>query len=170
MAKEKDMERLEAHRSFFGTLITAKACIPPGSDLASAFASTPREQFVGPPPWKVFTRAGYIETPSDDPALLYQDVVVFLGADGPLNNGEPSLHAFCLAALAIKKGERIVHVGAGTGYYTTLLAKLTGETGAIDAYEVDPDLVQRAGDNLAGFQYVTNPVQMGHFHNAMCFM
>ena len=69
------MERIEAHRVFFANLVTANAGLPPGSELAAAFASTPREQFVGPPPWRLFTDG--IEAPSDDPACLYQDVVVY---------------------------------------------------------------------------------------------
>ncbi len=149
------MERIQAHRLFFANLITANAGIPSGNELAAALASTPREQFVGQPPWKVFTPVGYIETPSDDPAFLYQDVVVSLGSDGPLNNGQPTLHAFCLAALAPKKGERVVHIGAGTGYYTAVLAKLVGETGAVDAYEIESGLAQRAIKNLAAFHHVT---------------
>jgi protein-L-isoaspartate(D-aspartate) O-methyltransferase len=155
------VERIEAHRLFFANLITAQAGIPPGSELAAAFASTPREQFVGPPPWKVFTRSGYVETLTDDPAVLYQDVVVSLGSGGPLNNGQPTLHAFCLAALAPNKGERVVHVGAGTGYYTTLLAKLVGESGVVDAYEIEPTLAQRATDNLAAFPNVTVHARSG---------
>ena len=155
------MDRIEAHRSFFANLVTAQAGIPPGSELAAAFASTPREQFVGQPPWKVFTRSGYVETLTDDPAVLYQDVVVSLGSGGPLNNGQPTLHALCLAALAPKKGERVVHVGAGTGYYTTLLAKLVGESGVVDAYEIEPTLAQRAIDNLAAFPNVTVHARSG---------
>jgi protein-L-isoaspartate(D-aspartate) O-methyltransferase len=149
------MGRIEAHRLFFANLITSQAGIAPGSELAVAMASTPREQFVGPPPWRIFTRSGYIATPSDDPALLYQDVVVSLGGEGPFNNGQPTLHAFCIATLDPKKGERVVHVGAGTGYYTTLLAKLVGETGAVDAYEIEPKFALRATNNLAEFPYVT---------------
>jgi protein-L-isoaspartate(D-aspartate) O-methyltransferase len=155
------VDRVEAHRSFFANLVTAQAGIPPGSELAAALASTPREQFVGPPPWKVFTRSGYVETLTDDPAVLYQDVVVSLGSEGPLNNGQPTLHAFCIAALAPKKGERVVHVGAGTGYYTTLLAKLVGESGVVDAYEIEPTLAQRAADNLAAFPNVTVHARSG---------
>jgi protein-L-isoaspartate(D-aspartate) O-methyltransferase len=86
---------------------------------------------------------------------LYQDVVVSLGGEGPFNNGQPTLHAFCIAALDPKKGERIVHVGAGTGYYTTLLAKLVGGMGVVDAYEIEPEFAQRAAKRLAGFPYVT---------------
>ena len=148
------MERIQAHRTFFARLITGKVGIPPGSDLVAAFASTPREQFVGQPPWKMFTPVGYVETVLDDPAFLYQDVVVSLGGEAGLNNGQPSLHAYCLAALAPAKGERVVHVGAGTGYYTTLLAKLVGETGTVDAYEIDPELASRAAANLSGFPNV----------------
>lgn len=149
------MDRIEAHRVFFAKLVTANAGIAPGSEIEAALASTPREDFVGPPPWKIFTRSGYVESPADDPALLYQDVVVSLGGEGPFNNGQPTLHAFCIAALDTKKGERIVHVGAGTGYYTTLLAKLVGETGMVDAYEIEPEFAQRAAKRLAGFPYVT---------------
>ncbi len=150
-----EMERIESHRLFFAKLITAQAGIPRDSELVAAFATTPREDFVGSPPWKVFTRSGYIDSASDDPAVLYQDVVVSLGGDEHLNNGQPSLHAFCLAALAPKKGEHVVHVGAGTGYYTTLLAKLVGEDGTVDAYEIVPELAERASNNLAAFRNVT---------------
>jgi protein-L-isoaspartate(D-aspartate) O-methyltransferase len=148
-------DRIEAQRSFFARLITAKAGVAADSALCAAFTSTPRERFVGPPPWKIFTRTGYIEAPSDDPGLLYQDVVVSLGTEGPLNNGEPSLHAFCLATLNVQKGEKVVHVGAGTGYYTTILAKLAGEAGSVDAYEVEPSLIPRAVENLRELSQVT---------------
>lgn len=149
------MDRIEASRRFFARLVTAHAGVPADSELAAAFASTPREQFVGKPPWRVFTSSGYLETPSDDPAFLYQDVVVSLGGKESLNNGQPSLHALCIHALALQKGETVVHVGAGTGYYTTLLAKLVGEAGKVIAYEIDEELAQRATANLSGFANVT---------------
>ena len=149
------MDRIEAHRLFFAKLITANAGIAPGSEIEVALASIPREDFVGSPPWKIFTRSGYVESPADDPALLYQDLVVSLGGEGPFNNGQPTLHAFCINALDLKKGERVVHVGAGTGYYTTVLAKLVGETGAVDAYEIEHGFAKRAAEMLATFRYVT---------------
>ncbi|HEX3470815.1 MAG TPA: protein-L-isoaspartate(D-aspartate) O-methyltransferase [Silvibacterium sp.] len=149
------MDRMDAYRRFFAKLVTANAGVSADSELAAAFASTPREQFVGKAPWRVFTSTGYIDTPSDDPAFLYQDVVVSLGGKGPLNNGQPSLHALCIATLAPQKGETVVHVGAGTGYYTTLLAKLVGEAGKVIAYEIDAELAQRAAGNLCGFSQVT---------------
>jgi protein-L-isoaspartate(D-aspartate) O-methyltransferase len=150
------MDRVEAHREWYARLVTATAGIaPPERRLREAFASTPRERFVGPGPWQVFTRVGYIETPSDDPALLYQDVAVALKSEQQINNGQPSLHAVCLAALGVREGEAVVHVGAGTGYYSALLARLAGPTGAVDAYEIDPELAGRAAANLAPHPNVT---------------
>lgn len=69
------MERLEAHRRLFSRLVTANVGIAnPEHPLVKAFASVPRERFVGTGPWQIFTAGGYIETSSDDPALIYQDI------------------------------------------------------------------------------------------------
>ncbi len=149
------MERLASHRQFFARLITASAGVPKGDGrLFDAFATTPREKFAGPGPWKIFTAAGFIETPTDDPAMLYQDVVVALAPERKINNGQPVLHALCLAALKVKEGENIVHVGAGTGYYTAILAQLTGPTGSVTAYEIEEDLAARLSKNLADLPFV----------------
>src|SRR5258705_7313028 len=150
------MDRLEAQRRFFADLITASAGIPKSnSRIAGALASVPREHFVGPGPWKIFTASGLVQTPSDDPAFLYQDVVVSIAADRGINNGQPLLHAVCLAALNPVEGETILHIGAGTGYYTALLAKLVGPKGSVLAYEIEQDLAQRAAINLTDFSNVT---------------
>jgi protein-L-isoaspartate(D-aspartate) O-methyltransferase len=134
-------------RSFFAALVTANAGVSE-ERLLAAFKSTPREKFVGAGPWKVFTPLGYIETPSDDPAFLYQDTTVQLDEQDSVNNGQPTLHAFCLGALNIREGETIVHVGAGTGYYTALLSKLTGQSGTVEAFEIKPFLAAQASANL----------------------
>jgi protein-L-isoaspartate(D-aspartate) O-methyltransferase len=116
------MDRLEAHRLFFAHLVTSSAGASEATDrLSEAFSSVPREQFVGSGPWKVFANGGFIETPTADRAFLYQDILVALAPERRINNGEPSLHAISLAALNVSKGEKIVHIGAGTGYYTRFL-------------------------------------------------
>lgn len=139
---------LEQRRQFYADLVTARGGTRDGA-IVSAFARTDRARFSGPGPWKVFTPLGYIETPGDDEAFLYQDLLIALAPDRSINNGEPSLHARCLAAAAPKPGERVLHVGTGTGYYTAILADLVGPDGAVVAYEIEADLAERARANLA---------------------
>jgi protein-L-isoaspartate(D-aspartate) O-methyltransferase len=148
------VEPLQAHRIFFAKLITAMVGAP-DSPLTAAFRATPREHYLGPGPWKVFHGRGYTQTPTADPSLLYQDVVVALEPDRGINNGQPSLHALCLAALNVKEGETIVHIGAGGGYYTAILAALTSASGKVFAFEIEETLAQRAATNLAHLSQVT---------------
>ena len=133
-------------REFYATLVTAKGGTRDEA-IRSSFANTDRAHFLGPGPWKVFTPRGYIETPGDDPAFIYQDVAVALAPERTINNGEPTLHARCLAAVAPKVGESVLHVGAGTGYYTAILANLVGPDGSVAGYEIEADLAERARGN-----------------------
>lgn len=149
------MDQLEAHRHFYADLVATSAGAANNERLKCAFASTPRERFTGKGPWKVFAGGNYFETPTDDPAFLYQDIVVALAPERRINNGQPVLHAINLAALNVKQGEKVLHIGAGTGYYTAVLARLTGETGTVGAYEIEHDLAQNAIQNLSDFSHVT---------------
>jgi protein-L-isoaspartate(D-aspartate) O-methyltransferase len=146
-----DQDRLPAIRTAYAREICAAARLAPDSEIERAFAATPREKFVGPPLWRILSSRGQTRTTSGNPALLYQDALVSLGGEPGLNNGQPSLHAMCLAALSLKRGERVIHVGAGTGYYTSVMALLVGESGLIDAYEIEPDLAARANTNVSEF-------------------
>lgn len=143
------MERLQAHRNLFSRLVTANVGIANADHpLVRAFALVPRERFVGQGPWQIFTLTGYIETPSDDAALIYQDVVIALDREKQINNGQPLLHAASLSALGVKPGDTVIHVGAGTGYYTALLATMAGDQGKVFAYEIESELAARATANL----------------------
>lgn len=117
--------------------------------LLAAFARVPRERFLGPPPWRVYSPHGRIVTLESDPHALYHDALVVLSADRSINNGQPSLHARCLAAVRPRPGDAAVHIGAGTGYYSALLVELVGPTGRVHAYEIEPDLAERAAQALA---------------------
>lgn len=141
------MPPVKAYRDFYANYVVRSEGSS-SQELIAAFAAVERERFVGKGPWQVFVGPGYIPTISADPRLLYQDVLIGLDTDRGINNGQPSLHARCLAACAPIAGERVVHVGAGTGYYTAILAMLTGNAGRVVAYEVEPDLADRARENL----------------------
>jgi protein-L-isoaspartate(D-aspartate) O-methyltransferase len=138
---------IKEHRAFYANFVVRSAGSS-NENLIAAFAATKREQYVGAGPWSIFVYPDYISTMSDDPRLLYQDVVVGIVPDRNINNGQPSLHARCLAACAPVVGEAVIHIGAGTGYYTAILAALVGSGGRVTAYEIDSDLATRARDNL----------------------
>ena len=124
--------------------------------LEEAFATVPRERFLGAPPWLISRPGrGYEVVASHDPAVLYQDALFALVSEKGVNNGSPSLHARCLHALSLRRGERVAHIGAGTGYYSALLAYLVGAQGHVLAVEFDPVLAERARDNLADLPNVT---------------
>ena len=135
-------------RQFYAELVTAGLGAAQ-SRLRSAFALVPRERFLGPGPWQVFAGTGYIATPSNHVAFVYQDVVIALAPAKRLNNGQPSLHARCLSALGPCAGQDALHIGAGTGYYSALLAELVGPTGQVEALELDRRLAQAARRNLS---------------------
>jgi protein-L-isoaspartate(D-aspartate) O-methyltransferase len=122
--------------------------------VVDAFATVPRERFVGPGPWRVLSpmRLGaYWTTENADPRHVYHDALIALDETRRLNNGQPSLWAFLYdeLSLALTRGAHIVHVGAGTGYYSAVLAEIVGASGAVTALEIDPELAERARDNLA---------------------
>jgi protein-L-isoaspartate(D-aspartate) O-methyltransferase len=123
--------------------------------LAAALAAVPRERFLGPGPWPVMRYGGYAPTPDADPVYVYDDVLIGILPDRNLNNGMPSYHAPLLAAAGIREGEHVVHIGAGTGYYSALMAHLVGPSGKVSAIEHDPGLAARAKDNLDSAGNVT---------------
>ncbi len=53
------------------------------------------------------------------------------------------------------RGNRIVHIGAGSGYYTAILSHLTGPKGHVIGVEFDPALAEIARRNLAAYPNVT---------------
>jgi protein-L-isoaspartate(D-aspartate) O-methyltransferase len=122
--------------------------------VEAAFAATPREDFAGPPPWRIGSGGLFGRTSVDDPACLYDDVLVAIDAGRGINNGQPSLHAQSIDALALKEGETVVQIGAGAGYYTAILAHLVGSAGKVVAYEIDPGIAARAKANLARYPQV----------------
>lgn len=148
------MQTLQDLRRFYAEFIV-RSTGSADERLIAAFAEVPREQYVGPGPWQVFIGSGYLATIDDDPRVLYQDMLIGLAVDRRINNGQPSLHARCLAAAAPAPGESVVHVGAGTGYYTAVLATLVGPQGRVTALEIENDLAARAAHNLAQFANVT---------------
>src|SRR6266566_5229035 len=58
--------------------------------------------------------------------------------------------------LDVAPGQRILEIGAGTGYNAAVLAKLVGEGGAVTTIDIDADVAALAREHLAraGFERV----------------
>jgi len=155
-------DRSEKLRAFFAKLICAAAAKLSDPRVEEAFRTVRREPFAGPGPWQVtFGGHDYVKTPDDDPAFLYQNLLLALDAERGLNIGMPSAHAYWLGACAIKQGETILQIGAGSGYYTAILAHLVGPDGRVHAYEIDEGLAARAKDNLKDLPHVDVQAKSG---------
>ena len=153
------MVELKTFQKYYAAYVTASTGVT-DPRIVKAFASVPREDFLGPGPWHVNVDEGYILTPSADPALVYQDIVIGLAPERNINNGEPSLHARMLDAVSPKEGDRVLQVGCGSGYYTALLSELVGASGRVVAMEVDPEMAAwaaRALVNRANVEVVCTP-------------
>ena len=124
--------------------------------LEHAFTAVRREHFLGPGPWlaRSIYNQTYVQTPTDDPIHVYQNLLFALIDEKGINNGEPCLHGQLLGALDPQDGSTVLQVGCGTGYYTAILAELVGPAGKVIGYEVDADLARRAVDNLTPWRNV----------------
>jgi protein-L-isoaspartate(D-aspartate) O-methyltransferase len=124
-------------------------------DLLAAFATVPRERFVGPGPWAIQSSGTSWFTKDADPTHLYRDTLIVLDESKHLNNGQPSLWAIQFDLLHVRPGDRILHLGCGTGYYTAILAELTGPAGRVTAIEIEEGLATRARTALEPWPQVT---------------
>lgn len=99
--------------------------------VAAAFDATPRRDFL---PRGVRWRAAH---------------------DGPLSiaagqtNSQPRTVEDMLRLLDVEPGQRVLDVGAGSGWTTALLAHLVGPTGSVLGVELEPELVTFGSANLA---------------------
>ncbi|TRL32752.1 methyltransferase domain-containing protein [Methylosinus sporium] len=126
--------------------------------LLAAFASVPRERFLGPGPWRVRSdwdfAAGYWTTADADPRHVYHDVLIALDESLGLNNGRPALWAFLLDRLNIAPNESVIHLGCGAGYYTAILAELVGPRGRVTALDIHQEIAAKARRALSGYDQV----------------
>jgi protein-L-isoaspartate(D-aspartate) O-methyltransferase len=143
-----------AAATFFETTVhlglSARAGIVDNLRLETALSATRREDFLGAGPWQIFRRfQEYVTTPDADPVYLYTDDLVGILPDRRLNNGQPSFLAYLIHQASPRAGEHVVHIGAGTGYYTAILAHIVGPSDRVTGIEYEPELAARAKTNFA---------------------
>jgi protein-L-isoaspartate(D-aspartate) O-methyltransferase len=161
-------ERLSEMRRWYAEGLRLCAPVLRNMAVIEAFAAVPRERFLGPGPWRIsslFRSNEPVATPDDEPHWVYHDVVVSIDESRALNNGMPSLWAYNFDQLDLRPGERVMQVGAGTGYYAAILAEMVGADGRITAVEHDEDLAGRARSNLAPWRQIEVVAGDGRTHD-----
>src|SRR5919197_4526910 len=92
--------------------------------VTDAFASVPREKFLGTGPWYYASpdilsgNVNYRITEDDDPMHLYHNVPIAIDRERDLPNGQPSSIGFFIDRLDLNAGDYVLHIGCGTGYYS----------------------------------------------------
>ncbi len=154
----EDIE-LERIRRYYAEEIRF-ACNLQSEALVEAFASVPRERYLGPGPWMVrgmeadLTGALARPTPNADVRHVYHNVSVAIDLSRQLFNGQPGTIGSWIDTLQLKPGERVLHLGCATGYFTAIMAQVVGQSGHVTAIELDAALARRAAENLATYDWV----------------
>ena len=134
--------------------------------------STQRSNMV-----KRYTRAGYIKTQRIAEAILrvpreefmdtryrdyaYTDQPFPIPGDGRQTISAPYMYPATYEPLKINEGQRILEIGAGSGYGAALARELVGETGLVVAIEINPTTYEFAKENLKRAGYGDIVVVLG---------
>ena len=81
----------------------------------------------------------------------YEDHALGIGHKATIS--QPSTVAFMLEKLAAGPGDKVLDVGAGSGWTTALLAQLVGAEGAVYGVEIVPALVELGNHNLSKYHF-----------------
>jgi protein-L-isoaspartate(D-aspartate) O-methyltransferase len=146
------MDPLIAQRRFYAEEIQVASNLSSPA-VVEALATVPRERFLPPGPWTIRGEADFQgpprQTPDRDPRHVYHNIAVAIDPGRMLFNGAPTVVAMAIDRLKLQPGHRVLHIGAGLGYYTALIACAVGPDGRALGIEVDPDLAARAAANLS---------------------
>ena len=137
-------DELEQLRERLATRVVADTRI--GSErVAAALHAVPRHLFL----------------PEQRPEVAYQNDAIVTKRDEtgqPISSSsQPTIMAIMLDQLDLAPGQRVLEIGAGTGYNAALISHVVGPSGEVTSVDIDPDLVGRAREHLvaAGFRDVT---------------
>lgn len=135
-------------------------------ELVEAFAAVPRERFLPPGPWVIRGEADFQSplrhTVSDDPRWVYHNLAIGIQPARMLFNGAPGFVGTVMDALGLGPGKRVLHIGAGAGYYTAVAAAAVGPSGRVLGIEVDADLAALAAANLRDTGFAAAHVEIRH--------
>ena len=148
-------------RAFYAEELDA-VCAFRTPGLREAFAAIPRERFLPPGPWDVLSVSDFTpgavppprKTRDADPCRVYHNIGIAIDPDRRLFNGHPGTLASWIDALSLLPGARVLHIGAGLGYYTAIIGHVVGPSGRVVAFEVDGVLASAAQANVASMPWI----------------
>ena len=84
-------------------------------------------------------------------AYLDDAIVTKRDAEGqPISSSsQPAIMAIMLDQLDLAPGQRVLEIGAGTGYNAALISHIVGSSGTVVSVDIEADLVDRARGHLA---------------------
>ncbi len=98
--------------------------------------------------------------PGVEPERVYSDQAILTKVQdgiGLSSSSQPAIMAIMLQQLLVEPGQRVLEIGAGTGYNAALLRDLVGPRGRVTTIDVDDDIVEGARAHLAvaGYDDIT---------------
>lgn len=100
--------------------------------VAEAFAAVPRELFLA----DHVERHGVADAYRDDAIVTRRDPDTGLATS---SSSQPAIMARMIEMAGVRPGDRVLEIGAGTGYNAALLAHLVGDRGRVRSVELDAD-------------------------------
>jgi len=95
----------------------------------------------------------HIFLPDLSPAAAYEDeaIVTKWDAEGvpSSSSSQPTIMAIMLDQLELTRGQKVLEIGAGTGFNAALIAHVVGPRGRVVSIDLDPEIVVRAEENLS---------------------
>ena len=105
-------------------------------EVLEAFSEVKREDFMS----KDLTEKAYEDTALP---IWYRQTI-----------SQPYTIALMLSELKLKKGQKILEIGSGSGYVLALMSELVGKSGKAYGIEIIPELVKMSKKNLRNYKNV----------------
>lgn len=105
-----------------------------------AFLRVPRERFL----------------PGMELAEVYRDAAILIKEErgvGIASSSQPAIMAIMLEMLDVQPGQRVLEIGAGSGYNAAILRELTGDDGQVATVEIDAEVAAWARERLDAAGY-----------------
>ena len=118
----KERERLEKQLQRDGRILS--------NDVEDAFLAVPREEFI----------------PNKQKPYSYVDKPLDIGSNQTIS--APHMVAIMVEAIDLKKGQKILEIGAGSGYHAAIVAHIVGKEGKVISVERIESLAESAKEHL----------------------